>query len=102
MKALIDLAGPAARGGWARREHARLQADIVEARLAARAASGDGPAARALRWLAEGVSGRLGAAGRPALPARLARRGRRARPVRPAHAAAPVCRRAAARSFHAA
>ncbi|MFD0899919.1 hypothetical protein [Actinomadura sediminis] len=93
MKALIDLAGMAARREWARREHARLQADIVEARLAA-AGAGAGPFAPFRRWLADGVSGRLGTAERSA------RRARPARPAHPVHAATPGCRRAAARSFH--
>ncbi|MFV2176896.1 hypothetical protein ACFHW2_05035 [Actinomadura sp. LOL_016] len=96
MKALIDLADLAARNEWARREHARLQADVVEARLAARAAAeATGPAGRFRRWLTDGVSGRLGAARRPARPAGPASPAR-VSSVRPA----PGCRRAAARSFH--
>ncbi|GGV03491.1 hypothetical protein GCM10010182_21870 [Actinomadura cremea] len=99
MKALIDLADLAARNEWARREHARLQADVVEARLAARAAAeAGGPAGRLRRWLTDGVSGRLGGARRPTRPARAASPASPARvsSVRPV----PGCRRAAARSFH--
>ncbi|OLT34682.1 hypothetical protein BJF79_33040 [Actinomadura sp. CNU-125] len=92
MRALNDLASLATRGEWARREHARLQAEAVEARLAARADAA-GPAVRLRRWLTGGVSGRLGAARRGA---------RTARPVRPVRPVTPVggCRRAAASSFH--
>ncbi|MBE1534903.1 hypothetical protein [Actinomadura algeriensis] len=92
MKALIDLSDLATRREWARREHARLQAEIVEARLAARAAS-PGPAARIRRWLTGGVPGPFGAARRIARPVRAAR------PARPV-SVAPGCRRAAARSLH--
>ncbi|QFG25581.1 hypothetical protein [Actinomadura sp. WMMB 499] len=96
MKALIDLADLAARNQWARREHARLQADVVEARLAARAvAEASGPAARMRRWLTGGVAGRLGAARRTAGSARSAS----PVPVPSVHPV-PGCRRAAARSFH--
>lgn len=105
MKALIDLADLAARNQWARREHARLQADVVEARLAARAvAEASGPAARMRRWLTGGVAGRLGSArrtARPARPGRPAGSARSASPVPvPSVHPVPGCARAAARSFH--
>ncbi|MFI0485862.1 hypothetical protein [Actinomadura sp. 9N215] len=78
MKALAYLAGPARRHAWAEREYAKLQADLVEARLTARGRSIE-RAGRVRRWLLDGVPERIGA---------------RRRPVRPA----PDCRRAAARS----
>ncbi|GAA2165444.1 hypothetical protein GCM10009727_84110 [Actinomadura napierensis] len=73
MNALPYLAGLATRHAWAEREYARLHADIVEARLAARAQTMERAARR---------RGRL----RGLLPARPARR------PEPVH-----CRRAAAR-----
>ncbi|TMR06768.1 hypothetical protein ETD83_03140 [Actinomadura soli] len=81
MKALPYLAGTATRHAWAEREYARLQADIVEATLAARARSIE-RARRVRRWLVGGVPDRIGA-----------QRHRR-------HPAPPAagCRRAAARS----
>ncbi|TDB88117.1 hypothetical protein E1264_12455 [Actinomadura sp. KC216] len=81
MNALPYLAGPATRHAWAEREYARLQADIVEATLIARARSA-GRGRRIRRWLLDGVPDRIGA-----------RRHRR-------HPASPVagCRRAAGRS----
>lgn len=78
MKALPYLAGPATRYAWAEREYARLQADIVEARLTARTRSA-GRAGRVRRWLLDGVPDRIGVRRRPA-------------------SLAPGCARAAARS----
>ncbi|TDD38500.1 hypothetical protein E1287_05530 [Actinomadura sp. KC06] len=83
MKALPYLAGPAARHAWAEREYARLQADIVEATLIARARSIE-RAGRIRRWLRDGVPDRIGAQ----------RHGRRPAPP------AAGCKRAAARSAH--
>ncbi|MGI5322226.1 hypothetical protein [Actinomadura nitritigenes] len=80
MNALPYLAGLAARHAWAGREFARVQADIVEARLTARALARERAARRRARLRAL----------RPALPVRLARPVRRPEPVH--------CRRAAARS----
>ncbi|MEU8340347.1 hypothetical protein SAMN05443665_10032 [Actinomadura meyerae] len=80
MNELPYFAGLAMRHAWAEREVARLQADIVEARLKARARDAE-RAARIRRWLLGGVPERITARRRPAPP----------RPVR-------GCRRAAARS----
>ncbi|MFA1549982.1 hypothetical protein [Actinomadura chokoriensis] len=83
MNPLPYLAGLAARRAWAEREFARLHADLVEARLAARAREAE-RAARIRRWLLGGVPDRLGDRRRPARVA----------------GPAPLCRRAAARSAH--
>ncbi|WP_173099644.1 hypothetical protein [Actinomadura verrucosospora] len=73
MNALPYLAGLAARHAWAEREYARLQADIVEARLAAGARARERAARRRARL-------------------------RALRPARPVRRPEPVhCRRAAAR-----
>ncbi|MEU5990732.1 hypothetical protein ABZ806_17315 [Spirillospora sp. NPDC047418] len=85
MNQLPYLAGLATRHAWAEREYARLHADLVEARLRARAHDVR-RAARIRRWLLGGVPERIGGrrAARPAGPAR---------PARPA----AYCARAAAR-----
>ncbi|MDL4818144.1 hypothetical protein [Actinomadura opuntiae] len=49
MNALPYLAGLATRHAWAEREYARLHAEIVEARLAARAQAGERAARRRAR-----------------------------------------------------
>ncbi|MFB4300054.1 hypothetical protein [Actinomadura sp. NTSP31] len=73
MNALPYLAGLATRHAWAEREYARLHADIVEARLAARAQAMERAARRRARLLG-------------------------LRPARPARRPEPAyCRRAAAR-----
>ncbi|MFG2086659.1 MULTISPECIES: hypothetical protein [unclassified Spirillospora] len=79
MKELPYLAALAVRHEWAGHEYARLHADIVEARLIARARSIE----RAARWRAS-LRDRLGGLRPP----------RRRRP-------APYCARAAARSANA-
>lgn len=81
MNQLPYLAGLAMRHAWAEREYARLHADLVEARLRARAREAR-RAARIRRWLLGGVPERIGA--RPV----------RRRPARPA----AYCARAAART----
>lgn len=74
MNALPYLAGPATRHAWAEREYARLQADLVEARLTAGARARERAARRRARL-------------------------RAVTPVRPLRRPEPVhCRRAAARS----
>ncbi|WP_176406795.1 hypothetical protein [Actinomadura sp. BRA 177] len=58
MNPLPYLAGLAMRHAWAEREYARLHADIVEARITARARETERAAeraARARRWLLGGV-----------------------------------------------
>ncbi|MEV4677700.1 hypothetical protein ACFYYL_03440 [Actinomadura geliboluensis] len=83
MNQLPYLAGLAMRHAWAEREFARLHADLVEARLKARARDAE-RAARIRRWLLGGVPERFTARRRPVPPSR----------------PAPGCRRAAARSAH--
>jgi len=84
MNPLPYLASLAMRHAWAEREYARLHADIVEARLIARARQAE-RGARTRRWLLGGVPDRIG--GRR----RTARREERPQP-------APYCARAAAHS----
>jgi hypothetical protein len=60
MNQLPYLAGLATRHAWAEREYARLHADLVEARLRARAHDVR-RAARIRRWLLGGVPERIGA-----------------------------------------
>jgi len=79
MNALPYLARLATRHAWARRQYAELHADIVEARLAARACAAERAGHR-----------------RVALLERLGRR----QILRPHQEDAPYCRRAAARSAH--
>ena len=84
MNELPYMAALALRHGWAREGHARLQADIVEARLAARARAAErGARRRALivEWLRAEILDPLGGP----------------RPRRPAPAPSLYCARAAAR-----
>lgn len=84
MNQLPYLAVLALRHAQAEREHARLHADIVEARLKAREREAE-RAARVRRWLLSGVPYRIGVRPSGAHPAR------RRQP-------ASYCARAAARS----
>ncbi|MFA1539337.1 hypothetical protein [Actinomadura monticuli] len=84
MNPLPYLASLAMRHAWAEREYARLHADIVEARLTARARQAE-RGTRMRRWLLDGVPDRIGGRRRAARPRR--------RPQ-----AAPYCARAAAHS----
>ncbi|GAA4229236.1 hypothetical protein GCM10022254_21190 [Actinomadura meridiana] len=58
MTALPNPADLAARRAWAGRAHAKLRADVVDARLTARSRS-LGRAARVRRWLLDGVPERI-------------------------------------------
>lgn len=93
MKELPYMAAPAQRHEWARREYARLHADIVEARLAARVRTTERAARRRalLRARLSGLRPVRAVALRPLRAVAL----RRTRPT-------PLyCARAAARSAHA-